>query len=77
MFFAHEVWCIADVSSISPSSEQTEILWGNQRLNSEVFINTDQEIRSCHWLEFASSNWSTTTTIFLFTLALQLISTKF
>ena len=28
------VWCLADVSSVSPSSKQTGELWGNQRLNS-------------------------------------------
>ena len=28
------IWCLADVSSVSPSSEQTEELWGNQCLNS-------------------------------------------
>ena len=27
-------WCVADVSSVSPSSEQTKGLWGNQCLNS-------------------------------------------
>ena len=26
MFFACEIWCVADVSSVSPSSEQTEAL---------------------------------------------------
>ena len=30
----HEVWRIAEVSSVSPSSEQIEGLWGNQCLNS-------------------------------------------
>ena len=34
MFFACGIWCLADVSSISPVSEQTEGLWGNQCLNS-------------------------------------------
>ena len=29
MFFACGIWCVADVSSVSPSSEQTEELWGN------------------------------------------------
>ena len=28
------LWCLADVSNVSPSSEQTEGLWGNQCLNS-------------------------------------------
>ena len=28
------IWCIADVSSVSPSSEQTGELWANQCLNS-------------------------------------------
>ena len=30
MFVAFGIWCLADVSSVSPSSEQTEGLWGNQ-----------------------------------------------
>ena len=34
MFVACEIWCIADVSSVSPSSEQTGELWANQCLNS-------------------------------------------
>ena len=29
-FVACGIWCLADVSSVSPSSEQTEGLWGNQ-----------------------------------------------
>ena len=28
------IWCLADVSSVSPSSEQTGELWANQCLNS-------------------------------------------
>ena len=31
MFFTYEVWCVADVSSVSPSSEQTEGLWEVQK----------------------------------------------
>ena len=35
MFFACDrVCCVADVSSVSRSSEQTEGLWGNKCLNS-------------------------------------------
>ena len=34
MFVACGIWCLADVSSVSPSSEQTGELWGNQCLNS-------------------------------------------
>ena len=34
MFVACGVWCLADVSSVSPSLEQTEGLRGNQCLNS-------------------------------------------
>ena len=34
MFVACGIWCLADVSSVSPSSEQTERLWENQCLNS-------------------------------------------
>ena len=30
MFVACGLWCLADVSSISPSLEQTEGLWGNK-----------------------------------------------
>ena len=33
MFFACGIWFVADVSSVSPSLEQTEGLWGNQCLN--------------------------------------------
>ena len=33
MFVACGIWCLADVSSISPSSEQTGELWANQCLN--------------------------------------------
>ena len=32
MFVACGIWCLVDVSSVSPSSEQTEGLWGNQCL---------------------------------------------
>ena len=40
IFFAREVWCVADVSSVSPSSEEmTERLCENQCLNSGVHIN--------------------------------------
>ena len=35
MFVACGIWCLADVSSVSPSSEQTGELWANQCLNSE------------------------------------------
>ena len=45
MFFACEVWCIADVSSVSPSSEHSEGLWGNQCFNSGVLIYADQKFR--------------------------------
>ena len=34
MFVACGIWCLADVSSVIPSLEQTEGLWGNQCLNS-------------------------------------------
>ena len=34
MFVACGIWCLADVSSVSPSSEQTGELWANQSLNS-------------------------------------------
>ena len=30
MFVASGIWCLADVSSVSPSSEQTGELWSNQ-----------------------------------------------
>ena len=33
MFVACGIWCLADVSSVSPSSEQTRELWANQCLN--------------------------------------------
>ena len=32
MFVACGIWCLADVSSVSPSSEQTGELWENQCL---------------------------------------------
>ena len=34
MFVAFGIWCLADVSSVSPLSEQTGELWANQSLNS-------------------------------------------
>ena len=34
MFFACGIWCVADDSSVSPSSEETEGLWENQCLKS-------------------------------------------
>ena len=34
MFVACGIWCLAGVSSVSPSSEQTGELWANQCLNS-------------------------------------------
>ena len=43
-FFAREVWCIADVSRVSPSSEQTGGLGGNLSLNG-VLIYADQQDR--------------------------------
>ena len=43
MFFACGIWRVVDVSSVSPSSEQIEGLWGNQ---------------FCHWLKLVVSNWS-------------------
>ena len=30
MFVACGIWCLADVSSVSPSSEQTGELWANR-----------------------------------------------
>ena len=33
MFFACGIWCLADVSSVSPSTEKTGGLWANQCLN--------------------------------------------
>ena len=33
-FVACGIWCLADVSSVSPSSEQTGELWANKCLNS-------------------------------------------
>ena len=38
MFFACGIWCVVDVSSVSPSLEQTEGLWGNQCLYSVYMI---------------------------------------
>ena len=34
LFVACGIWCLADVSSVSASSEQTGELWANQCLNS-------------------------------------------
>ena len=34
MFVASEIWCLADVSSVSPLSELTGELWANQCLDS-------------------------------------------
>ena len=59
MFFACGIWCVAaDVSSASPSSEQTEGLWGNQCLNSWQFIYSDGKVKFCHLLKLVASNWS-------------------
>ena len=44
MFVTCGIWCLADVLSVSPSSEQTGELWANQCLNS--------------WLKLVASNWS-------------------
>ena len=47
---------LADVLNVSPSSEQTECLWGNMFLN--IFKNSaDRKVTSCHWLEFVVSKW--------------------
>ena len=43
MFVACRIRCLADVSSVSSSSEQTGELWGN---------------KFCHWLKLVASNWS-------------------
>ena len=48
MFVACGLWCLADVSSISPSLEQTEGLWGNKF----VFF------MFCHWLKLVASDRS-------------------
>ena len=39
MFVACGIWCLADVSSVSPSSEQTGELWANQCLNSAAWTS--------------------------------------
>ena len=52
MLFAREVWGIADVSSVSPSSEQTDGLWSIQSKNSGILLYADQKVR----LEFVASN---------------------
>ena len=36
-FFACEVWCLADISSISPLPEKTERLWENLGCGEEVY----------------------------------------
>ena len=56
--FASKVWCKADVSSVRPSSEQTEELWENRCLNIGVLIYADRKVRSCNWLKFVASDWS-------------------
>ena len=40
MFVACGIWCLADVSSVSPSSEQTGDMWANQ-----CFLN---QLTGCH-----------------------------
>ena len=59
MFVACGIWCLADVSSVSPSSEQTGELWANQCLNSwsSKFMQ-DRKVKFCHWLKLVASNWS-------------------
>ena len=39
------LWCISDVWSVSPSSKQTEGLWGNRCLNSGVLLYADRKVR--------------------------------
>ena len=58
MFFACGIWCVADVSSVSHSSEQTVALWGNHYFNSWLLIYADRKVRFCHWLKLVASNWS-------------------
>ena len=38
MFVACGIWCLADVSIVSPSSEQTGELWANQCLNTRRLV---------------------------------------
>ena len=58
MFVACGIWCLADVSSVNPSSEHTEGLWGNQCLNScNKVINADRKVNFCHWLKLVASKW--------------------
>ena len=45
MFVACGIWCLADVSSVSPSSEQTGELWANQCL--KCIINAFRLGLSC------------------------------
>ena len=57
MFFACGIWCLADVSSVGPSSEQTGRLWGNQCLNSWYLIYADRKVKFCYWLKLVASDW--------------------
>ena len=54
MFLACGIWCVTDVLSISPSSEQTEGLWGNQCLNIFELVYVDQKVKFCHWLKLVA-----------------------
>ena len=59
MSFACGIWYLAaDVSSVSPSSEQTEGLWGNQCLNGWKINLCGTKVKFCHWLKLVASNWS-------------------
>ena len=40
MFVACGIWCLADVSSVSPSSEQTGELWANQCSDEGLTLET-------------------------------------
>ena len=41
MFVACGIWCLADVSSVSPSSEQIGELWANHCLNMGLINKVD------------------------------------
>ena len=47
MFVACGIWCLADVSSVSPSSEQTGEMWANQQT---IFLNLINSVLTLSFL---------------------------
>ena len=57
MFFACGIWCLADVSSVSPSSEQTELITANKITTTEyaALAKTNQSYMSILYINYKIS----------------------